>query len=137
MLNCDATKEKLLHSGLLCLRIFLGLGMAYHGYGKVFGGHITLLTEGLAGMGFPLPVVFAWLAALAEFGGGLCIALGIGTRIAALFVFVTMAVAFFVAHAKDPFQVKELAYLYGAGALSLILTGGGRFSIDSLFCCKK
>jgi len=135
--SCCGWRSKSLSAGLLWLRVLMGLAIAYHGYGKVFGGHIVPLTEGLTKMGFPLPSLFAWLAALSEFAGGLLIAFGFGTRIAALFVFVTMAVAFFVAHAKDPFQVKELAYLYGVVAGALILTGGGRFSIDRLCCCKE
>jgi putative oxidoreductase len=124
-------------AGLLILRILMGFGIAYHGYGKVFGGQMSMMVDGLGKMGLPAPTLFAWLAALSEFAGGLLIVLGLATRVAALFVFVTMAVAFFVAHAQDPFQVKELAYLYGTIALSLILTGAGCYSFDALFCCRK
>ncbi|MFN0118203.1 MAG: DoxX family protein [Elusimicrobiota bacterium] len=130
-------KCKLKSGGLLILRVLMGLGMAYHGYQKVFGGIMPRMAEGLTQMGMPAPTIMAWLAGLAELVGGLFIAIGLGTRISAFFVFVTMAVAFFWAHAKDPFQVKELAFLYGAVALSFVFTGGGRFSIDSLICCRK
>jgi putative oxidoreductase len=122
--------------GLLWLRVLMGLAMASHGYAKVFGGQVKFLIEGLPNMGFPMPVVFAWLAALSEFVGGLFIAIGLFTRVSSLFVFVTMCVAFFIAHAHDPFQVKELAYLYGAVAGAFIFTGAGRYSIDGR-CCKS
>lgn len=121
-------------AGLLWLRIMMGLTIAWIGYGKVFGGAVTQLTEGVRALGFPAPALFAWLAALSEFAGGLLIALGLGTRVAAVFVFITMSVAFFGAHAADPFHVKLPAYLYGIIAVALVLTGAGRFSLDALWC---
>jgi putative oxidoreductase len=58
--------------GSLLLRLaglYLALG---HGLGKVTGlaGGDSRLPEALAGMGFPMPVLFAWAAALAELAGG-------------------------------------------------------------------
>ncbi len=126
-------KEQLRDLGLLWLRVLFGLGMAYHGYGKVFAGQITMLTEGVTKMGFPMPHVFAWMAALAEFAGGICLALGLGTRIAAFFILVNMSVAAFIAHKADPFQVKELALAYWAAAGALVMTGGGVFGVDGIF----
>ena len=117
--------------GLLWLRILMGLGIAYHGYGKVFGGHVQGLAAGVAQMGLPFPEAFAWAAALSEFAGGLFIAAGLGTRIAAFFVFCTMSVAAFMAHAADPFKVKELALAYWTMAGALMMTGGGKFSLDA------
>ena len=124
-------------AGLLILRVLMGSAMAVHGYEKIFHGFIPKFTEGLTQMGFPIPGVMAWLAALAEFVGGLCIVFGLGTRIAGFFVFFTMGVAFFVAHKADPWQVKELPFLFGAVALSFIFTGGGCYSLDSLLCRHK
>lgn len=118
--------------GLLWLRLLAGYGIATHGYAKVFGGGIGQMTEGVAGMGFPLPAVFAWAASLSEFAGGVCLALGLGTRVAAAFIFITMSVAFLRAHAADLFATKELAFLYWAISGALIAIGGGRFSLDAL-----
>jgi len=128
-------KEKLRDTGLLWLRLLAGSGIAYHGYGKVFGGHVERLTEGVAAMGFPMPAFFALAAALSEFAGGLLLIAGLGTRYAAGFIFVTMSVAAFMAHAADPFQKKELALAYWTIAGALVMTGGGRWSLDrKLFC---
>ena len=88
-------------------------------------------------MGFPMPHVFAWAAALSEFLGGIFLVLGLGTRIAALFVFVTMGVAFMIAHKKDPFQAKELAAAYWTISGALMLTGPGSLSLDRFLCGKK
>src|SRR5262245_35087290 len=121
-------------AGLLWLRVLMGSAIAYHGYGKIFGGYMSQMIPGVAALGFPAPVLFAWLAALSEFAGGLLIVFGLFTRVAAFFVFFTMSVAAFVAHAKDPFQVKELALAFWTMAGTLMLTGAGRFSLDRKFC---
>jgi len=128
-------KAKALNVGLLWLRVLCGAGIAYHGYGKVFGGHIEMMIPGVEKMGFPAPVLFAWAAALSEFVGGVLLVLGLFTRFAAFFVFATMTVAAFVVHAADAFQVKELALAYWAMSGALFLTGGGCFSVGA--CCHK
>jgi len=125
-----------LNKGLLWLRILVGLGLVYHGYGKIFGGNIPGFAEGLGKMGFPVPIVFAWLAALSEFGGGILIILGLLTRVAALSVFITMSVAVFIRHGADPLSVKELALAYWTIAGTLMLTGAGGCSLDAKFCGK-
>lgn len=122
--------ELSLSAGLLCLRVLMGAGIAYHGGAKIFGGRMGAFAEGVGELGFPLPALFAWAAALSEFLGGLLIALGLATRYAAVFVLITMLVAGFGRHAADPFGVKEKALAYATMALTLILTGPGDFSLD-------
>jgi putative oxidoreductase len=122
--------DSLLSLGLLALRILGGAGMAYHGYGKVFGGHMEQMAVGVGNLGFPFPLFFSWAAALSEFAGGLLLVIGFKTRIAALFVFMTMSVAAFMVHASDPFKIKELALAYWTIGLTLFLTGGGKYSLD-------
>ncbi len=122
---------------LLFLRIGCGLGMAYHGYQKVFGDNMDMMIEGVAKMGFPLPFVFAWAAALSEFAGGLAIALGFKTRCAAFLVFVTMSVAAFMVHGQDPFNVKELALAYWFMSAALMGLGAGSLSVDKLIGSRR
>ena len=116
--------------GLLILRLGIGLPLALaHGLGKVppSAGFI----DGTAEMGFPLPALFAWAAALSEFLGGLLLAVGLATRPAAFFVACTMAVAAFVRHGADPFGDKEKAVLFLVGALTLLFAGAGRYAVDA------
>ena len=40
-------------------------------------------------------------------------------------------------HGADPFAKKELALLYGAGALTLMLTGPGQLSLDALWSRRR
>lgn len=125
------------HTGLLILRVLAGLMMASHGYGKIFNGRMEGFTETVAEMGFPFPAFFAWAAALSELLGGLLLAAGLATRVAAFFIFCTMSVAAFIRHAPDPFSVTEKSLLYWTIALSIIFIGAGKYSIDYLIRKKK
>ena len=116
--------------GLFILRVFMGLTMALaHGLGKMPPS--AEFVQGVAKLGFPAAGFFAWAAGLSEFAGGLLIALGLATRPAAFFLFTTMAVAAFRAHGTDPFSVKEMALLYAAIAICLLLVGAGNWSLDA------
>jgi len=117
--------------GLLWLRIMVGLGIAHHGFGKIFGGRMEGFAAGLDSTGFPAEMFFAWVAALIELCGGALLVVGLFTRFAAFLVFTTMCVAAFIFHRHDPFAAKELALCYLTMSGTLILTGAGRASIDA------
>ena len=124
--------------GLLWLRVLTGLGMIYHGQGKLFEpGRMEGFAKGVADMGFPIPEVFAWAAALSEFGGGILLVLGLATRPAALMVFITMAVAAFIRHGDDPFSKKELALAYWVISGAVLCLGAGAWSVDSLIAGRR
>lgn len=103
-----------------------------HGSGKISN------PMGWLGPQAPIPGLFQALAALAEFGGGLALILGLLTKIASFGILMTMTVAVYM-HAVvmgDPFismtggRSYEIAALFWFVALLFITTGGGRFSID-------
>lgn len=136
---------------LLILRL-AGLYLAFgHGWGKVLGlatGQ-SRFAEGVANLGFPLPLVFAWAAALAELAGGIAVALGLLTRWAAAFAGVTMFVAAFLQHhalgrflswigvspaSEDQLKAwgnPELAVIFLLVFVAVALLGPGRFAIDA------
>jgi len=117
--------------GLLLFRLFVGLSMAFaHGLGKMPPS--DQMVETVTAIGFPLPIVFAWCAALSEFVGGLLIAVGLFTRPAALFLGFTMGVAGLVVHGSDQFKVKELAFVYFFASLLFVFHGAGKYSLDKL-----
>ena len=98
------------NAGLALLRIFAGVALAFaHGFGKIPPGEglITRVGE----FGFPVPVVFAWVAGLSEFLGGIFLALGFLTRISSFFIACTMLVALIGVHGADPFNRQELAFM--------------------------
>lgn len=120
--------------GLLILRLGLGLTMAFaHGLGKIPPSE-GFVQGAVAGMGLPAPELFAWLAALSEFLGGLLVAVGLLTRPAALAVAGTMAVAFFVTHggALTGENSGELAFVYLVGMLALAFAGAGSYALDRM-----
>lgn len=115
--------------GFTVLRVGAGLAMALaHGLGKV--PPPDRFIGGVEAMGFPAPVLFAWAAGLAELVGGVLLALGLMTRPAALSLVVTMMVAFFIRHGADPFQQKELAFLFLIITVAFTAAGSGRFGLD-------
>lgn len=116
-------------TSLLALRVIAGLLMAsLHGFGKIPPS--DKLIGGVQSLGFPMPVLFAWAAALAELIGGVFLVVGFMTRPAALFMAFTMLVAAFGVHLADPWDVKELSLLYFGVSLIFATRGAGKFSID-------
>jgi putative oxidoreductase len=117
--------------GLLFLRL-AGVGLATHGYAKIFGGGVSGTVDAAEAMGFPLPVVFGWAAAASELLGGALVAIGLFTRPAAVFAAITMFVAAFLHHAEDPFARRELALAYLVILLAIACMGAGRWSVDAI-----
>ena len=120
--------------GLLIVRLVFGFAMMLHGYPKIQNPFHWADRMGIPG---PLQA----LAALAEAGGGLAIALGLLTPLAALGWIATMGVAIFqLAKMGAKFVVNppaegpalEPAAGYLAVAILLLLVGPGKFSFDAL-----
>jgi len=128
------TKDKATSTGLLLLRLFLGLGIAAHGYQKFFLFGISGFSGFLQQMGAPAPQVSAWLSAGTELVGGLLIAVGLFTRLAAVTLAINMAVASLIAHSgyfiTNTPPGREYALNLGAAFVALALTGAGQFSLD-------
>lgn len=121
-------------AGLLVLRVWLGLSLLIlHGWTK-----LTTFSETASKFPDPLGVgsaVSLGLAIFAEVACAILIALGLLTRAAALVQVILMSVAFFLVHkaALSGPGSGELAFIYLAGFLTLLLTGPGRYSFDSSF----
>ena len=130
-----STKEGAASFGLLILRVAAGLLMMTHGWSKIqnFEGMVQSGFDPV-GMGATLSVV---MLIGAEFIAALFIVLGLLTRLSAVPLIVAMRVAAFVAHASDPLQVKELSLIYLTIFASLMITGAGKYSLDSLLFRKK
>lgn len=119
----------LANTGLTLLRIFAGASLCLaHGMGKLPPSEGFI--EGTAKIGFPLPVVFAWAAAMSEFLGGAFLALGLLTRVSSFFIACVMVTALLGVHRADPFQKQELAFLYLFISFAFLLAGSGDWSID-------
>lgn len=117
--------------GLLVLRVGLGLSMLLlHGWPKVQG-----LGEKAASFPDPLGVGPAMSLNLVVFAETLCallLVVGLAARFALIPLVITMAVAFFVIHggALSGEGNGEMAFLYLAGFVALLIAGPGRYSFD-------
>ena len=113
-------------------RVMVGLLFAQHGAQKLFGM--------FGGQAATFGSMF-FFAGLIEFFGGLFIALGFITRLAASISALEMLIAYFMAHASKglmPIQNGgELALVYFAAFLILIACGGGKLTLDKVFFKKE
>jgi len=135
------TKDTATSAGLLILRLFLGLGLMAHGYQKFFIFGVSGFAGFLQNLGAPAPYASAWLSAGTELAGGLLIALGLFTRLAAVPLALNMAVAAFLAHSgyfiTNTPPGREYALNLGAAFVALALTGAGRYSIDNRLASRQ
>jgi putative oxidoreductase len=115
--------------GLLLLRVGLGFGLVYaHGYGKFMNLiHGNMKFADPLGLGSELSF---GLAVFAEFLCAIMVALGVLTRLSTVPLIILFSVAVFLVHGGDEFGVKEKAFLYLAGYLTILFTGPGRLSVD-------
>jgi putative oxidoreductase len=124
--------------GLLALRVAAGLVLAGHGAQKLFGWWegpgIDKLAESLADQGFTPGRFFAYLLGCSEFFGGLLLALGLLTPLAAAAVIGVMYSAVVHVHWDKGVWASnggfELPLLIGVAALAVAFTGPGRLSLD-------
>jgi putative oxidoreductase len=134
--NLSASSETMLSAGILVVRAWFGLLLAFnHGLGKF--DDLAGFSAKVADKGIPLAGLLGPAAATSELIGGLLFALGLFSRMAALFMLVTMLVAAFVIHAADPFSKKEFALAYAMAALAVLVAGPGKFSLDARFFGKR
>jgi len=130
--------DKLRGLGYPLIRLFAGLMLVPHGAQKLFGAFGGGGIQGTAGffakLGLEPAVPLAVLAGLAEFAGGILIAIGLLTRPTAIAVFILMMVAVFKVHLGAGFFAAkggyEFALLWGMVALGIALRGGGPLSLD-------
>ena len=126
--------------GILILRLFVGLTLAAHGAQKLFGwfgGYGLAGTGGfLEQLGFVPGRRNALAAGLAETGGGLLLALGLATPLAAAMIVAVMFVAAMSVHLKQGFFITKQGYEYtmilAVAALSVAFTGPGSLSLDAM-----
>lgn len=127
-------------SGLLIIRVALGAIMAAHGAQKLFGwfGGPGLAGTGgwLKSMGFRPARLHALVNGLAEFGGGVLLALGLLTPLGAAAVAGVMFVAIATVHWPNGFFNSSGGYefnlLIATTAIALASIGPGEISIDHL-----
>jgi len=123
--------------GLLLLRLAVGGTIWAHGAQKLLGWFGGPGPAGFVGFlsSMHVPALFAWLAILAEFFGGIALVLGVGARLAGLVVAIDMLVAICLVHIKNGFFLGgpkpgfEYALLLGVASLVIAIAGPGAFAL--------
>ena len=120
-------------AGWALFRVGVSLMMVHNGLDKLedIEGFASAYVEVI---GLPFPVFFAYIAALTELLAAPMLALGFFSRLSALGLFSTMAVAMYhhilVAGFSIPYL--ELSAVYASCFLFFVLNGGGLYSVDAL-----
>ena len=121
---------------LLIFRIAIASLMLTHGYPKL----LTLFGPDEISFFNPLGLgetASFTLAVFAEFFCSVFIIFGFLTRLSAIPLIITMAVAAFIVHAPDGFGKQELPILFMVGFILLAICGGGKYSLDYFLQNKK
>lgn len=133
--------------GLFFIRLMLGVVFVFHGSQKLFGWFGGPGIDGFAGflgtLHVPMPMVSAYLAALAEFVGGLALITSIAFRLMLIPMIINMLVAIVTVHMANGFDMQQHGMEYPL-TLAVILialgyTGPGAVNLgnmSSLCCCS-
>ncbi|WP_342425508.1 DoxX family protein [Paenibacillus sp. FSL L8-0502] len=130
----------MLASGLLLIRLVVGLLLVGHGAQKLFGWFGGYGPKGTGGwmesIGIKPGVFMAVAAGLMELLGGALFAVGLLTPLAALLITATMLGAIFKVHGPNGIWATANGYEYPlvliAVVIGIALTGAGSYSIDAL-----
>jgi putative oxidoreductase len=118
------------------MRFCTGAILAPHGVQKLFFGGVVGNAHVMARMGLTPPLAWSYLVGFTECFCAIALALGLFTRLAALFILVEMAVIAFGIQIKFGYfwtqHGNEFPLLLFLLTLAIFFRGGGRYSIDHL-----
>lgn len=128
--------------GLFIGRVMLGIIFIAHGGQKVlglFGGPgLEKFAQWATTMYIPIPAFLAYLAAFAEFFGGILLLLGIAAELGALMVLPVMVGAVFFVHWPHGFFAQNQGFEYPLSLifflLAIIIGGPGNYALWQYPC---
>ncbi len=124
---------------ILLVRLSVGLLFFESGRGKLFV-KLEELTEFFVTLGIPFPHFNAVFVSTVEFVGGICLILGLATRLFSAQLTVIMLVAIFASEVKKVSNLGDFLYLPEVSLLIIFLwlmfSGPGKVSIDHLLSRK-
>jgi len=123
---------------LLAIRLYWGWEFIQDGLGKL--NHLDKVTDFFTSLNLPQPHLTAIFVSLLELIGGALFALGIGSRLISLLLFVNMTVAFWTAEREafgsilsdpDKFTAAS-AYNDWFATLIILIMGPGYLAVDTI-----
>jgi putative oxidoreductase len=123
---------------LLAVRLYWGWQFLQTGWGKLH--NIDKVVNFFTNLGIPAPGLNAHFVAALEFGGGVLLILGLGSRLIALSLVVNMLVAYITADREALFSIisnpdkftAAAPYTFLAASLIVLIFGPGKISADAL-----
>jgi putative oxidoreductase len=122
---------------LLAVRLYWGWQFMETGWGKLndIGKVIGFFTD----LGIPAPALNAYFVSALEFGGGILLMLGLGSRLIALPLAIDMLVAYITADREALFSIfsnpdkftAAAPYTFLIASLIVLIFGPGRISADA------
>jgi putative oxidoreductase len=128
---------------LLAIRLYWGWQISQNGWGKLH--NLPHVTEFFQSLGLPAPGFTAAFVSSFEFIGGILLALGLLSRIAALGLFIDMTMAYLTADreallgffsAADKFVAAD-PFIFWFFALLILIFGPGKFALDTLIARSR
>ena len=119
--------------GLTIVRIFAGIIIIPFGMEMFDAEAMSGYTKWLTDIGLPLPGFMAYLGKVAELVGGIFLILGLLTRLASVFLMITMAVITFVMSSGS---ITDMTFLLLLLFAVYFFAGGGKYSVDALIAKK-
>src|SRR5882757_2860785 len=122
---------------LLAVRLYWGWQFMQTGWGKL--SNINRVVGFFTDLGIPTPVLNAYFVSALEFGGGLLLILGLGSRLIALPLVIDMIVAYITADREALFSIISAPDKFSAAApftfliasLIVLIFGPGKVSADA------
>ena len=120
---------------LLTLRLLYGIQFFQTGHGKLM--NLQRTANFFESIHIPAPHFHAILVGCTEMFGGALLALGLGTRLAAVPLTISMAVAYLTAEREEAFKsldafTSAAPFQFLLACLLLLAFGPGRASLDAL-----
>jgi putative oxidoreductase len=116
------------------IRLMAGGSLAFHGYQILFG-NIEGAARFFESVGFENGLLWAWVVGILEFVCGLCLALGLFTRLAAGPILVFLIVAIVTYHWEFGYNWEsrgiEYPLFWAIVVLHFLVHGGGPWSLDA------
>ena|ERR1700682_2607598 len=123
---------------LLAVRLYWGWQFMQTGWGKLtdIGKVVGFFTD----LGIPAPALNAWFVSALEFGGGIFLIMGFGSRLIALPLVINMLVAYITADREALFSIFSnpdkftgaAPYTFLIASIIVLIFGPGKISADAL-----
>ena len=127
-------------TGLLILRIVIGIVFLMHGGQKLFVYGLGGVTGAFGQMGIPMPGITGPLTAIVEFLAGGALVIGLLTRLAAFGLAIDMLGAILFVHLKGGFFMPngyEFALTLLGANVAIALAGAGYYSLDRVIAERR